>query len=496
MPLRGEQAASHFVRLVVGKRGTVPMRTELIVRFGYGGWVPWVTQSEAGDLLAIAGPDMLLLRTPVELRGEGLTTVGDFVVSAGQRVPFVLTYASSHLSIPESVDAEEALRATEEYWQSWGSSCRSPEQHAEIVTRSLITLKALTYTPTGGIIAAPTTSLPEQLGGPRNWDYRFCWLRDATFTLLTLMNGSYYEEAYAWREWLLRAVAGSPHQMQIMYGIAGERRLTEWVLPWLPGYEGAQPVRVGNAAHGQLQLDVYGELMDALHLARSQGLAVSASGWDLQRAVLDHLEKIWREPDAGIWEVRGPPCHFTYSKVMTWVAFDRAIKSAQRFGLQGPIHHWRKLRDEIHADVCAHGFDRELGSFVQCYAAKELDASLLLLPSAGFLPPDDPRIRGTIEAIERRLMVDGFVRRYDTQRTEDGLPGGEGVFIACSFWLVDAYVMVGRIDDAHRLFERLMTLRNDVGLMSEQYDPAARRFLGNFPQAFSHVALVNSAFNL
>jgi len=485
-----------LVRMVVGERGALPMRVEFVVRFGYGAIVPWVTRLEDGALRAIAGPDMLVLRTPVALHGQGLKTVGEFVITAGHTVPFVLTYSASHLPPPAVPNPSAALATTEAFWTDWASRCETGDLWPDAIVRSLLTLKALTYTPTGGIIAAPTTSLPEQLGGPRNWDYRFCWLRDATFTLLALMNGSYYEEAYAWREWLLRAVAGSPHQMQIMYGIAGERRLTEWVLPWLPGYEGAQPVRVGNAAHGQLQLDVYGELMDALHLARSQGLAVSASGWDLQRAVLDHLEKIWREPDAGIWEVRGPPCHFTYSKVMTWVAFDRAIKSAQRFGLQGPIHHWRKLRDEIHADVCAHGFDRELGSFVQCYAAKELDASLLLLPSAGFLPPDDPRIRGTIEAIERRLMVDGFVRRYDTQRTEDGLPGGEGVFIACSFWLVDAYVMVGRIDDAHRLFERLMTLRNDVGLMSEQYDPAARRFLGNFPQAFSHVALVNSAFNL
>ena len=485
-----------LIRLVVGERGALPMRVELVIRFGYGAIVPWVTRLEDGALRAIAGPDMLVLRTPVGLHGQGLKTVGDFVITAGHTLPFVLTYSASHLPPPAPPNPFTALAATESYWTGWASRCQAGELWPEAITRSLLTLKALTYAPTGGIIAAPTTSLPEQLGGPRNWDYRFCWLRDATFTLLALMNGGYYEEAHAWREWLLRAVAGSPNQMQIMYGIAGERRLTEWQVPWLPGYESAQPVRIGNAAHDQLQLDVYGELMDALHIARRHGLATSASGWELQRAFLDHLEKIWQEPDAGIWEIRGPPCHFTYSKVMTWVAFDRAIKSAEQFGLPGPVRHWRKVRDMIHDDVCTRGFDRELGSFVQCYGTKDLDASLLLLACTGFLPPQDPRIRGTVEAIERSLMVDGFVRRYDTQRTEDGLPPGEGVFLACSFWLVDAYVMLGRLEDAYRLFERLMTLRNDVGLMSEQYDPAIKRFLGNFPQAFSHVALVNSAFNL
>ncbi|MFL5091596.1 MAG: glycoside hydrolase family 15 protein [Xanthobacteraceae bacterium] len=485
-----------LIRLVVGERGALPMRVELVIRFGYGAIVPWVTRLEDGALRAIAGPDMLVLRTPVGLHGQGLKTVGDFVITAGHTLPFVLTYSASHLPPMAPPNPFTALAATESYWTGWASRCDAGELWPEAITRSLLTLKALTYAPTGGIIAAPTTSLPEQLGGPRNWDYRFCWLRDATFTLLALMNGGYYEEADAWREWLLRAVAGSPNQMQIMYGIAGERRLTEWAVPWLAGYEGAQPVLIGNAAHDQLQLDVYGELMDALHIARRHGLGMSASGWELQRAFLDHVEKIWQEPDAGIWEIRGPPCHFTYSKVMTWVAFDRAIKSAEQFGLLGPVGHWRKVRDAIHADVCTRGFDRELGSFVQCYGTKELDASLLLLPSTGFLPPTDSRIRGTVEAIERSLMVDGFVRRYDTQRTEDGLPPGEGVFLACSFWLVDAYVMLGRLEDAYRLFERLMTLRNDVGLMSEQYDPAIKRFLGNFPQAFSHVALVNSAFNL
>ncbi len=485
-----------LIRLVVGERGALPMRVELVIRFGSGAIVPWVTRLDDGALRAIAGPDMLVLRTPVDLHGQGLKTVGDFVVTAGHTLPFVLTYQASHLPPPAPPNPVAALEATESYWTEWASRCQAGDLWADAIIRSLLTLKALTYAPTGGIIAAPTTSLPEQLGGPRNWDYRFCWLRDATFTLLALMNGGYSEEAHAWREWLLRAVAGSPNQMQIMYGIAGERRLTEWEVPWLSGYEGAQPVRIGNAAHGQLQLDVYGELMDALHVARRHGLGMSVSGWDLQRAILDHLERIWQEPDAGIWEVRGPPCQFTYSKVMSWVAFDRAIKSAEQFGLHGPIHHWRKVRDTIHADVCAHGFDRDLGSFVQCYGSKELDASLLLLPSTGFLPPHDRRIRGTVTAIEETLMVDSFVRRYDTERTVDGLPPGEGVFLACSFWLVDAYVMLGRIQDAHRLFERLLALRNDVGLMSEQYDPGAQRFLGNFPQAFSHVALVNSAFNL
>src|ERR1700724_3508233 len=364
MPVRGGRAWSQLVRLVVGKRGTVPMRMELIVRFGYGGWAPWVTRSETGDLLAIAGPDMLFLRTPVELRGEGLTTVGDFAVSAGQRVPFVLTYVPSHLPLPEPVDADDALRFTEAFWRSWASACRSPEQHAEIVTRSLITLKALTYAPTGGIVAAPTTSLPEQLGGPRNWDYRFCWLRDATLTLLALMNTGYGDEALAWREWLLRAVAGRPEEVQIMYGIAGERRLIEWEVPWLPGYEGAIPVRVGNAAFKQLQLDVFGEVMDALHQARHFGLAASESGWAVELALLKHLERVWTDPDEGIWEIRGTPRHFTYSKVMAWVAFDRAIKSAEEFGLEGPVERWRAVAAEIHDQVCRRGFAPGLGRFL------------------------------------------------------------------------------------------------------------------------------------
>jgi GH15 family glucan-1,4-alpha-glucosidase len=492
MPLR--DAHCNLVRLVVGERGVVRMRTELVIRFGYGAIVPWVTRLADGALRAVAGPDMLVLHAPVDLHGEALTTVGEFTVTAGQRLPFVLTYCASHRPPPRAPNPQAALAATESFWVDWAAHCDAVEPWREAIVRSLLTLKALTYAPTGGIIAAPTTSLPEQPGGPRNWDYRYCWVRDATLTLLALMNAGYYGEAEAWREWLLRAVAGSPQQMQIMYGIAGERRLSEWALPWLVGYESSTPVRVGNAAHSQLQLDVYGEVMDALHVARRGGLAASDSGWAVQLALLAHLETIWAEPDEGIWEIRGPRCHFTHSKVMAWVAFDRAIKSAEQFRLDGPLDRWRTLRDAIHADVCTRGFDRELGSFVQCYGTKQLDASLLLLPSFGFLPPDDPRIRGTIAAIERGLMADGLMRRYDTSRTHDGLPPGEGAFLACSFWLVDAYVMCGRLDDARRLFERLIALRNDVGLLSEEY--LGDRLMGNFPQAFSHVALVNSAFNL
>jgi GH15 family glucan-1,4-alpha-glucosidase len=496
MLVRGGRASSHLVRLVVGKRGTVPMRSELTVRFGHGGSVPWVTRSETGDLLAIAGPDMLHLRTPVDLRGEGLTTIGDFAVSAGQRVPFVLTYVPSHLPLPEPVDADDALQSTEEFWRSWASACRSPEQHAEIVTRSLITLKALTYAPTGGIVAAPTTSLPEQLGGPRNWDYRFCWLRDATLTLLALMNTGYYDEARAWRDWLLRAAAGSPAQIQIMYGVAGERWLAEREVPWLGGYENSKPVRIGNAAADQLQLDVYGEVMDALHHARLGGLQDLTAAWEFQRALLAHLETEWRAPDEGIWEVRGGRRHFTYSKVMAWVAFDRGIKTVEAFGLDGPIDRWSRIRAEIHEEVCRRAFNPDLGSFSQAYESDLLDASTLLIPQVGFLPPDDARVRGTVEAIERKLLRGGFVLRYDSAATEDGLPPGEGAFLPCSFWLADAYVLIGRPADAQRLFERLVGLCNDVGLLAEEYDTRAQRLVGNFPQAFSHIALVNTAHNV
>jgi GH15 family glucan-1,4-alpha-glucosidase len=496
MPLRASRASSDLVRLVVGKRGTVPMRSELVVRFGHGGWVPWVSRSETGDLLAIAGPDRLVLHTPVELRGEELTTVGDFSVSAGQRVPFVLTYSPSHLPLVEPEDAEDALRFTEEFWRSWASTCRGAEEHSDIVTRSLITLKALTYAPTGGIVAAPTTSLPEQLGGPRNWDYRFCWLRDATLTLLALMNSGYYEEARAWRGWLLRAAAGSPAQIQIMYGIAGERWLAEHEVPWLGGYAGSKPVRIGNAAAGQLQLDVFGEVTDALHQARIGGLQHLAAAWEFQSALLTHLEGVWRDPDEGIWEVRGGRRHFTYSKVMAWVAFDRAVKAVEAFGLDGPVDRWRQIRAAIHEEVCRRAFNTDLGSFTQVYDSKLLDASTLLIPQVGFLPPDDPRVLGTIAAIERGLLRGGFLLRYDTAAADDGLPPGEGAFLPCSFWLVDAYVLTGRLKDARHLFKRLVGLCNDVGLLAEEYDTVAGRLVGNFPQAFTHVALVNAAHNL
>jgi GH15 family glucan-1,4-alpha-glucosidase len=494
MPPRGK--ASDVVRLVVGKRGRVVMRTELVLRFDYGALVPWVTRMDDGTLRAIAGPDMVVLRTTAPLRGEELKTIGDFVVSEGQMVSFVLTYSASHLPPPEPVDAQAALADTEAFWREWSSRCVDVGEWTPAVRRSLITLKALTYRPTGGIVAAPTTSLPEQLGGSRNWDYRYCWLRDATLTLLALMNGGYYEDAQAWTEWLLRATAGSPPQMQIMYGLAGERRLTEWEVPWLPGYEGAKPVRIGNAAAEQLQLDVFGEVMDALYHARVGGLVGSEAGWALQLALIGHLETIWQLPDEGIWEVRGGRQPFTYSKVMAWVAFDRAIKCCEQFGLDGPVDRWRALRAKIHEEVCRNAFNSKVGAFVQSYGSSLLDASVLLLPLVGFLSPTDPRVRSTVAAIERRLTEDGFVLRYDPQARRDGLPEGEGAFLACSFWLADNLILLGRRRAARLLFERLLALRNEVGLLSEEYDPRAKRLVGNFPQAFSHIALIATACNL
>jgi len=488
--------APHLVRLVVGKRGAVPMSTELIIRFDYGFSVPWVRQTDDGALLAISGPDMLVLHTPVELRGERLTTVGQFTVSAGQTIPFVLTHTPSHLPTPKPVEAQDALRGTQEFWEQWANTHHSTGMYADSVSRSLITLKALTYAPTGGIVAAPTTSLPEKIGGSRNWDYRFCWLRDATLTLLAFMNAGYYDEARCWRDWLLRTAAGSPSQIQTMYGLAGEKRLPEWEVPWLSGYEGSKPVRIGNAASVQLQIDVFGEVMDALHQARVGDLQNLAEGWDFQRALLCHLEKVWSFADDGIWEVRGGSRSFTHSKVMAWVAFDRAIKSVEAFRLEGPVDHWRKLRAEIHEEVCKKAFNRSIGAFVQAYGSDQVDASALLIPAVGFLPPVDARVRSTIEAVERRLMSNGLVMRYDTAVSTDGLPGGEGAFLACSFWLADAYVLLGQRDDARKLFERLLSLRNDLGLLSEEYDPVAKRLLGNFPQAFSHIALVNTAHNI
>ena len=487
---------SRIIRIVRGEKGSVPMHGQLVLRFGYGAVVPWVTRLDKHTISGVAGPDSVVLRSNVKLHGENMRTVGDFTVSAGETASFVLTYASSHDEPPDASDPEADLEAVEQGWKQWTARNKLKGPWDEAVTRSLITLKALTYGPTGGIVAAPTTSLPEQIGGQRNWDYRYCWLRDSTLTLLALMNAGYYDEAKKWREWLLRAVAGSPNQVQIMYGIAGERRLTEWEVGWLPGYEKSAPVRIGNEAHNQLQLDVLGELMDTLHQARCGGLAPNADGWNVEVEFLKHLATIWRNKDSGIWEVRGDEQHFVYSKVMAWVAFDRAIKSARIFKLDGDIAQWKNIRDQIHADVCANGFDKKRNTFVRAYGSKELDASLLLLPAVGFLKPDDPRVIGTINAIEKDLVVDGLVLRYDTELSDDGLPPGEGFFLACSFWLVDAYLMLGQRDKATALFERLLKLRNDVGLLSEEYDLRSNRQVGNFPQALSHLALVNSASNL
>jgi GH15 family glucan-1,4-alpha-glucosidase len=496
MPPRGE--ASDVVRLVRGVEGRVKMRMQLVLRFSFGVDIPWVKQTEdRSALLAIAGPDMTVLRTPVETRGEDMTTVADFEVGAGETVPFVLTYGPSHLDPPEAIDPEIALKETEEFWKEWCSRCSYEGEHRELVLRSLITLKALTYAPSGGIVAAPTTSLPEKLGGARNWDYRYCWLRDATFTLLALMNSGYTEEASAWHNWLLRAAAGAPDNMQIMYGIMGQRRLLEWEADWLPGYEGAQPVRVGNAAHAQLQLDVYGELIDAFHQARMAKLELDDGSWDLECAVLNHLTEVWDHPDHGIWERRGEPRHYVFSKVMTWVAFDRAIKSVEKFGFEAPLDEWRALRDTIHRDVCTHGFDAGLNSFVESYGSKLFDASLLLLPAVGFLPPTDAKIRGTLAAIERYMMRDGFVLRHDPREVslEEKQPI-EGAFLACSLWLADAYVLAGELPKAQALFDRVVAIANDLGLLAEEYDSGPKRQTGNFPQALTHIALINTAHNL
>jgi len=493
MPPRGE--APDLVRIVEGKRGQVAMDMELVIRFDYGSTVPWVRRTHRG-IRAIAGPDMLRFHTEVPLHGRGLTTVAEFNVSAGQRVPFVLTWHRSYGPEPRVKEAEESLPFTERWWADWSCRCTRAVEWREAVVRSLITLKALTYAPTGGIIAAPTTSLPEELGGVRNWDYRYCWVRDATFTLYSLLLAGYHDEALAWQQWLLRAVAGKPSDLQIMYGLAGERRLTEFELPWLPGYEGAKPVRVGNAASEQFQLDVYGELLDALYQCARAGLHLDEADWPVAKALLQFLESAWERPDEGIWEVRGPRRHFTHSKVMAWVAFDRAVKAVESGHVKGPIERWRKVRDVIHAEVCRKGYSDERGSFVQSYGANELDASLLMIPLVGFLPASDPRMAGTVAAIERHLLRDGFVARYTTASSVDGLPPGEGAFLPCTFWLADNYMLLGRKAEARNLFERLLSLRNDVGLLSEEYDPRAGRLVGNFPQAFSHVGLVNTAYNL
>ncbi len=492
MPM--EQQSCHVVRLVEGLAGEVDMAMELVMRFDYGSVIPWVRRS-GGRLVATAGPDTLELHTPVEAKGVNMTTHAHFSVRAGERVPFTLGYRSSHEPEREPIDPEAALATTEAWWRDWSGACTYEGSWREAVVRSLVTLKALTYSPTGGIVAAPTTSLPEQHGGVRNWDYRYCWLRDATFTLYALLFAGYREEARAWREWLLRAVAGRPQDLQILYGISGERRLPESEIGWLSGYEGAAPVRVGNAAATQYQLDVYGEVMDALHLARGAGLAHEGHAWQVQKVLLDFLESNWDRPDEGIWEVRGPARHFTHSKVMAWVAFDRAVKAVERFGLDGRATRWRRLRAEVHAAVCRDGFNAERNAFVQHFGSRDLDASLLMLPLVGFLPATDPRVIGTMEAIRDELTVDGLVLRYSGGDV-DGLPPGEGVFLPCSFWLADNLAMAGRTEEARALFERLLSLANDIGLLAEEYDPQRRRLLGNFPQAMTHVALVNTARNL
>jgi GH15 family glucan-1,4-alpha-glucosidase len=482
MPPRGK--ASDIIRLVRGISGRVRLRMELVIRFGLGVDIPWVKKDEDGlGLLAICGPDMTVLRTPVKTRGEDMTTVADFEVGEGEAIPFVLTYGPSHLAVPAALDPAQALQDTQDFWTEWSSRCTYQGENRDLVMRSLITLKALTYHPTGGIVAAPTTSLPEKLGGARNWDYRFCWLRDATFTLLALMNSGYTQEASCWHSWLLRAVAGAPAHMQIMYGIMGQRRLLEWEADWLPGYEGARPVRIGNAAHAQLQLDVYGELIDAFHQSRMAGLQLDDGSWDLEIEVLDHLAEVWDHPDNGIWERRGAGQHYVSSKVMTWVGFDRGIKSAEQFGLKAPLDKWRALRDAIHRDVCEKGFDPVQNTFVMSYGSQWLDASILMMPAVGFLPGDDPRVRGTLAAIEKTMIT-------------DEIQPIEGAFLACSLWLADAYVLAGEIEKAQATFDRVVAIANDLGLLAEEYDSGAGRQTGNFPQALTHIALINTAHNL
>ena len=496
MPPRGTNP--DIVRIVEGLEGEVRLQMELIIRFDYGTIVPWVRR-RYGGLEAIAGPHALILHTPVETHGEDLKTVAEFTVAKGERVPFVLTWYPSHEPAPQEVDPESALRETENYWREWSRHYERSGPWQDAIMRSLITLKGLTYAPTGGIVAALTTSLPEEIGGVRNWDYRFCWLRDATFTLFALLSAGFTEEAKAWREWLLRAIAGSPSQLQIMYGVSGERRLDEYELPELPGYEGSTPVRVGNAASGQFQLDVFGEVMDAMYQAHRAGLESSDADWRMQVALLHFLETKWDEPDEGIWEVRGPRRQFTHSKVMAWLAFDRAVKLVRtcNCSANSSLERWEELRAKIHREVCEKGFDKKKNAFTQYYGASTVDASILMMPLVGFLPPRDERVLGTIAAVERDLLDDGFVRRYRPHENKvDGLPGSEGVFLPCSFWLADCYHLIGRKQDARMLFERLLALRNDVGLLSEEYDPKGKRLLGNFPQAFTHVGLVNSAQTL
>ena len=494
MPPNG--SVSHLIRIARCDEGEVPMCMELMLRFGYGATTPWVTRLDDGTMRAVSGPDMVTLRTPTPFQGQNFKTVAQFTLAKGRSVPFVLSYGPSHLELPASIDAHEALDHCELFWREWTATTKAEGPHRDEIVRSLITLKALVYRPSGGIVAAPTTSLPEQFGSERNWDYRLCWLRDSTLTLLAMMNAGIYDDAAAWRDWLQRAVAGSPGEMQIMYGLRGERRLTEWEVDWLPGYADSRPVRIGNAAHEQFQLDVYGELMDSFEQARKGGIASTDSGWEMQLILLAHVADIWDKADSGIWESRGPTRHYVYSKAMAWVCFDRAVKAVENHELNGPVEDWRRVRDEIHAEICDKGFDPVRNTFKAAYDGTDLDASLLLLAQTGFVAPDDPRFVGTVEAIEKELLHDGFVMRYNTHGTNDGLSPGEGAFLACSFWLCDAYQAIGRHDDAKQLFERLLAIRNDLGLLAEEYEPREKRHQGNFPQAFSHVGLINTAFNL
>ena len=491
-----DTTGSHLVRVVRGLAGRVDMISELKLRFEYGSATPWVEGLEDGSIRAICGPEMVLLRSPILHRGADHSVCAEFSVDAGECISFVLSHCPSHQALGSRLDAVVELQRTEALWRAWSDRCAPAGRLTETVKQSLLVLKGLTYAPTGGIVAAPTTSLPEQSAGVRNWDYRYCWLRDATFTLLALGEAGYADEARAWRDWLMRAVAGSPDQMQIMYGIGGERRMPEWEAEWLPGFDSARPVRIGNAAASQLQLDVFGEVADAMFQARVRGLPGTTRSRAIGTALMEFLERVWQQADEGIWEVRGPRQDFTHSKVMAWVAFDRAVKAVQQLGADGPVERWAAIRDRIHAEVCEKAFDPGVNSFMQAYGSKAVDASLLLMPLVGFLPADDPRVTGTLAAIERRLMSNGLVFRYDTGETDDGLPPGESAFVACSLWYADNLILARRCAEGRAMFERILAIRNDVGLLAEEYDPRAQRQMGNFPQAFSHVALVNTALNL
>jgi GH15 family glucan-1,4-alpha-glucosidase len=493
MPVR--QRTSQIVRIVEGIRGKVSARMEMALRFDYGRTVPWVTRIRQG-VRAIAGPNLAVLHASVPLHGENLKTVADFTVSRGDRVSFTLAYGTSYKPNPRRLDALQALTDCRKRWRHWTHRLKYKGKYREAIERSLITLRALIYRPTGGVVAAATTSLPEALGGVRNWDYRYCWLRDTTFTLLALANGGYHDEAAAWQDWLLRALAGSPQQVQIMYGLKGERQLVEWEVDWLPGYENSKPVRVGNAAAGQIQLDIYGEVLDCFYHAQHSMGRHTEDNFRVLVLLLEQLEKVWHQPDEGIWETRGGPQQFTYSKMMAWVAFDRAVMLSEQLEYDAPVEKWKLLRDTIHGEICARAFSKKRKAFVQAYGSQQLDASMLLMPVVGFLPGSDPRVKATVEAIERELMPDGLVMRYNTAKVDDGLPAGEGVFLACSFWMVSSLKAIGRERDARALFERLIKLRNDVGLLAEEYDTQKERLVGNFPQAFSHIALVNAAFDL